>query len=392
MLVYLAACGMGLGHAGRMLAVARRLAASGVEVVFSSYDRAADMIERAGYPCLRTRPVSYEVDEWGDVDVKRTVAKGPANLYRFARQVGDELYFIGVLGPNAVVADSRLSTLIAAKVWGVPALLVLSQLKVIVPVKQPTSRKLEAKGWAEEGLYRLLGRLWALADEILVPDFPPPYTVAKANLLEAEPPPKVRFVGPALQAWPDELPPREEAREELGVDGRLVVASFTGVGGEGRALMEEFLRALAECELPEDATVIVSRGVPSGSTQPERVGRGVYVCDWLPRRHLYVRAADALVTHGGHTSVMEAMVFGVPAVHFVRKTHTERLGNALSAEALGVARACLAEDGAGSLCSALAWALSDEAWSAAQKLSRELQRFRGDAAIAAAALARARYA
>jgi hypothetical protein len=79
-------------------------------------------------------------------------------------------------------------------------------------------------------------------------------------------------------------------------------------------------------------------------------------------------------------------------VHYVRKTHTERLGNALSAEALGVARACLAEDGAGSLCSALAWALSDEAWSAAQKLSRELQRFRGDAAIAAAALARARYA
>ncbi len=390
MLIYLAPCGMGLGHAGRMLAVARRLEASGAEVVFSSYDKAADMVERAGYPCLRTRPVSYEVDEWGDVDVKRTVAKGPANLYRFARQVGDELYFTGVLEPNAVVSDSRLSTLIAAKARGIPTLLVLSQLKVIIPVKQPTSRKLEAKGWAEEGLYRLLGRLWLLADEILVPDFPPPYTVAKANLLEAEPPPKVKFVGPALQAWPDEMPSREEAREELGVDGRLVVASFTGVGNEGKALLEEFLERLAECTIPDDVTVLVSRGVPSGTPQPEKVGKGVYVCDWLPHRHLYVRAADALVTHGGHTSVMEAMVFGVPAVHVVRKTHTERLGNSLSAEALGVARTFLVEEGSESLCSALSWSLSDEAWSAAQKLSRELLRFRGDAAIASAALARAR--
>ncbi len=389
-MIYLAACGMGLGHASRMLAVARRLVAGGAEVVFSSYDRAADMIERSGYPCLRTRPVGYEVDEWGDVDVKRTVAKGPANLYRFARQVGDELYFIGVLEPNAVVSDSRLSTLLAAKAWGAPAILVLSQLKVVIPVKRPSSRKLEAKGWAEEGLYRLLRRLWLLADEILVPDFPPPYTVAKANLLETEPPPKVKFVGPALQAWPDELPPREEVREELGVGGRLVVASFTGVGNEGRALMEEFLAALAGCELPDDVTVLVSKGVPSGSPKPERVGKGVYVCDWLPYRHLYVRAADALVTHGGHTSVMEAMVFGVPAVHFARKTHTERLGNALSAEALGMAKACLAEEGAEGLCAALAWALSDEAWSAAQRLSRELQRFRGDVAIASAALARAR--
>lgn len=390
MLAYLAACGMGLGHAGRMLAVAKRLVAGGAEVVFSSYGKAADMIEQSGFPCLRTRPVSYEVDEWGDVDVRRTVAKGPANLYRFTRQIGDELYFTGVLEPDVVVSDSRLSTLVAAKARGIPTLLVLSQLKVIIPVKQPTSRKLEAKGWAEEGLYRLLGRLWMLADEILIPDFPPPYTVAKASLLEAEPPPKVRFVGPALQAWPDEMPPREEVREELGVKGRLVVASFTGVGGEGKALLEEFLGRLVECAIPDDVTVLVSRGEPSGSPQLEKVGKGVYVCDWLPRRYLYVRAADALVTHGGHTSVMEAMVFGVPAVHVVRKTHTERLGNSLSAESLGVAKTFIVEEDSANLCSALAWSLSDEAWDTAQKLSRELLRFRGDAAIASAALARAR--
>lgn len=385
-MAYLAPCGMGLGHAGRMLAVARRLANAGVEVVFSSYGRAVDMVERCGLPCLRTRLISYEVDGEGDVDVRGTVAKSPVNIYRFARQVGDELYYMGVLKPVVVVSDSRLSTLLAAKVYGIPSILVLSQLKVIIPVKAPSSQKLKVKRLAEEGLYRLLERLWRLADEILIPDFPPPYTIARANMVEGPLPPKVRFIGPTIPAWPDELPLREEVREALGVRGRLVVASFTGVGGEGRALMEEFLRELAECELPSDVTVIVSRGIPLSSTALERVRRGVYVCDWLPNRHLYVRAADALVTHGGHTSVMEAVVFGVPAVHVVRRTHTERLGISMTTEALGVARTHVVEEGR-DLYAALQWALSDEAREAAQRLAREVSGLKGDVTVAERALA-----
>ncbi|MEM0458494.1 MAG: glycosyltransferase [Thermofilaceae archaeon] len=387
MLAYLAPCGMGLGHAGRMLSVARRLRQAGVDVVFSSYGRAADMIERSGYRCLRTRPVGYEVDEQGDIDVRRTIAKGPLNLYRFARQVGDELYYIGTLEPDVVVSDSRLSSLLAAKALGVPAVLVIHQLRVIIPVKKPTRVKLSAKYLAEEGLLRLLGKLWLLADEILIPDYPPPYTVARANAMVETLLPRARFVGPSPPVWPDELPPREEVRERLGVEGKLVVASFTGVSGEGRELCEAFLAELGGCDLSDEVVVIVSRGVPSGSDRLEKVGRNVYVCDWLPDRYLHVKAADALVTHGGHTMVMEAMAFGIPAVHVVRRTHTERLACSLSAEALGVAKTHIV--GEGDLCSALRWALSDEAWAAAQDLASRLSQYRGDRAIAEAALKRA---
>ncbi|MEM0225733.1 MAG: hypothetical protein QXF46_02530, partial [Thermofilaceae archaeon] len=252
MLAYLAPCGMGLGHAGRMLSVARRLRQAGVDVVFSSYGRAADMIERSGYRCLRTRPVGYEVDEQGDIDVRRTIAKGPLNLYRFARQVGDELYYIGTLEPDVVVSDSRLSSLLAAKALGVPAVLVIHQLRVIIPVKKPTRVKLSAKYLAEEGLLRLLGKLWLLADEILIPDYPPPYTVARANAMVETLLPRARFVGPSPPVWPDELPPREEVRERLGVEGKLVVASFTGVSGEGRELCEAFLAELGGCDLSDE--------------------------------------------------------------------------------------------------------------------------------------------
>lgn len=386
MLAYLAACGMGLGHASRMLAVAKRLIDLGVKVVFSSYDKAADMIERSGYPCLRTRSVSYEVDEEGDVDVRRTLAKGPLNLYHFTRQLGDELYFTGTLEPHIVISDSRLSTLLAAKIQGMPALLVLSQLKVIIPVKQPSEEKLEAKGLVEEGLYKLLGRFWLLADEIMVPDFPPPYTVAKANLIDKPLPPRTRFVGPSIPVWPDEMPPRDEVREELGVKGKMVLASFTGVGREGKVLADVFLEEVSKRSLSDDVSIIVSRGSPAGSSQLEEVSKGVFVCDWIEERYLYMRAADAIVSHGGHTSVMEAMVFGLPALHLVRRTHTERLGNSRSAESLGVARTYVVGEDNEDLVSLLKWVLSDEAWNTAQELSKELVRFKGDREIALTAL------
>ncbi len=394
MLAYLAACGMGLGHAGRMLSVAKRLKSCGVEVVFSSYGRAVEMIRANGYPCLKTREVSYEVDEHGDVDVRRTVAKGPANLYRFARQVGDELYYIGTLAPDVVLSDSRLSTLIAAKARMVPVVLVLSQLRVVIPVKRPTSGKVKAKGLAEEALYRLLGRCWYTADAVMIPDYPPPYTIAKANILaEGEKlPPRVRFVGPVLPAWPEELPPKEEAKKRLGIRGRLVVASFTGVGDEGRALLEYFIGEVKGCTIPSDVRIIISRGNPSGSPALEKLGRGVYVCDWLPERTMYVKAADALVTHGGHTTVMEAIAFGLPAVHLVKKTHTERLGNSLSAEALGVARTHVVDEDAGTLCEKILWALSDEAQEAASRLSNELIRYKGDYEVVREALKLANHA
>lgn len=392
MLAYLAACGMGLGHAARMLAVARRLRAAGAEVVFSTYGRAVKAVECSGYRCLAVRPVSYEVDEYGDVDVRRTVAKGPANLYRFARQVGDELYFTGVLKPDVVISDSRLSTLIAAKARGIPTLLAISQLKVLIPVKRPSPRKLRAKSLAEKLAYEMLSRCWFLADEILIPDYPPPYTISKANLLDedAELPPSVEFVGPMLPAWPDELPPREELREELGVEGRLVVASFTGLSAEGRAVLDGFLSALEGCDLPEDVEIVVSRGVPSSSPREERPGGRVRVYDWLPHKPLYTKAADALVTHGGHTSVLEAIAFGVPAIHVVQPTHTERLGNASSAERMGVARTYVLGSGSGALCEALRWALSEEASERARGLASMLKEYRGDEAAARKALAAAR--
>jgi len=81
---------------------------------FSTYGEAVKLIEKNNFRYLRERPVEYEQNEYGEVDVRLTLTKVSRNFYSFIRQVGDELYFQGTLKPDPVVSDSRLSSLLAA--------------------------------------------------------------------------------------------------------------------------------------------------------------------------------------------------------------------------------------------------------------------------------------
>ncbi len=394
-LIYLAPCGMGLGHVHRLIYVARRLLSRrNVEVVFSTYGEATLVVEREGFRCLRERPVSYEQDEHGEVDVRLTLAKGPRNLYNFIRQIGDELYFQGILKPDVVVSDSRLSSLVAAKVYGTPSILVINQLKVVIPVKKPTRVKVKAKGLAERVLYKLLETGWSSADAILVPDFPPPYTVARTAVLDVEMLDRVRFVGPVLGRWPDELPPRKEVRELLGLNGgKLVVASFTGTQAEREVLRRVFIQAVTRYRgrlAREGIYVLLSRGDIKGKAwRITRLSDYVTIVDWFMQRYALLKAADVVVTHGGHTSVLEAMVYGTPALHAVNAYHTERIANSKAAEELGVAKMIVVNDATHpeEVIEALLSVVEDKGLVVrAKALAAKLNGMRGDEGVANAVL------
>lgn len=347
LLIYYGVCGMGLGHAARAVSIARRMwelsGGDRLRIMFSSYGEAAEVLEGEGLRCLREKPVVYGQNELGEVDVRLTIAEGPKNIYNFIRQVGDELYFQGVLKPTAVISDSRASTLIAARIRGTPAFLVINQLKVVIPVKRYSRAKVRAKSLAERVLLKILRYTWSYAGMIFVPDFPPPYTIASGNIPDkGEMQDNVVFAGPILPRWPEELPPRGRIRAEMGLgDVKLVVASFTGIRSEREYLssrfIEEMKRYKEELER-ENVKVVVSLGDPERREIKETIGSNVVVRGWIEDKHYLLKAADLAVTHGGHTSVLESIVYGIPSLHIVNAGHTERIGNARSAEALGVAK------------------------------------------------------
>lgn len=81
--------------------------------------------------------------------------------------------------PDIIVSDSRLSSLITAKFFGIPSVVILNQVKLLL---SPRLREFTIARLFEKMTGEILGIMWITADKILVPDLPPPYTIASHNI------------------------------------------------------------------------------------------------------------------------------------------------------------------------------------------------------------------
>ncbi|RLE81516.1 MAG: hypothetical protein DRJ36_01270 [Thermoprotei archaeon] len=339
MLVYFAPCGMGLGHAARTLAIAGKIVEKGHTAVFSTYGDAVSFLKKQGQKVLVSYELQYEQAKDGSVDLRLTIAKGPRSLYIFARQVAAELYYTGIFEPDIVVSDSRLSSSIAALFRRIPSVLISNQLIVRIPVKRKLNRGLNfAKSLAENVLLEATMNVWRRSSLIIIPDFPPPYTISRHNIVfKEEYSDKTVLVGPLVTKMPEELPPRESLRKSLGIDDRVfVLIVVSGVRGEKEALLQLFKKVLSNISLSDDYYIIVTAGFAERVEEVEYIRDNVAIYYWLSNKFEYLKAADVLVSHGGHTTLAEGMYYGVPQIIVPSISHTERVGNARSLESLGI--------------------------------------------------------
>jgi len=375
--ILISPCGMGLGHASRMLTLGERLSQRGFKVVFSSYGDAVNYIVKHGYICFKTSTLSYKEDDEGGIAVKDTLASGIKGLKIFLKHIADEVRLIASYNPSLVISDSRLSTLVGAYVLGVPSILVANQLKVPLPVREPNKAKLLLRGVAESYFNAFLEAGWSLAERIYVPDFPPPYTISKYTLPTSSLRRKMIFAGPLLSTWPEELPPRDVLKEKLRMRGkRVVLIGISGLKGERENFLKSLARRLGQHSPLRSVVFIMSKGNPSG-TAIRKIGNAI-IYDWLPNRYEWLKACDLVITHGGHTSVIEALIYGVPAIHVPNPGHLERFFNAKSAEELGVALLATPQNLGEKVLEALE---REELSERTVALSKELAIYRGDVRI-----------
>ena len=142
MRVYFGVCGVGLGHIGRCIPVARRLIDMGDEVIFSTYSDACGYVEREKLPLCKAPPISYVVKSDGSIDFRRTTANpGIFSIFIFLNQLRAEIRFMRGFNPDIVVSDSRLSSILAARLLGIPVLTLLNVYRVTIPRETRFLRK-----------------------------------------------------------------------------------------------------------------------------------------------------------------------------------------------------------------------------------------------------------
>ena len=335
--IYFSPCGIGLGHASRNIPIARELRRRGAQIIFSTYLEGIDYTKKQGFRVVPAPPISMSNDSSGSIDLKlSSVNQGIRAFPTFMRQVNAEIRYMKAFNPDAVVSDSRLSSIFAAKLLGIPILLILNQFTPLIPRERDMFMLSKV---ADGVIMTLIGRGWGYADKILIPDFPTPNTLSIDCLRIPGPyQRKVELIGAILPKRQEEAREAREVRSELGVaeDQKLIYAGISGPRAE-RAPLLKILGPIFE-SFPDEYMVMMSMGNPNGDSSPVRKGSLVTV-SWVKEKFDLLNACDLVVSRGGHETMMQSICYGKPAVIIPVPNHPEQYGNARRAQEMGVAHA-----------------------------------------------------
>jgi len=345
--VYVAPCGIGLGHITRSVPVADELKREGAEVVFSTYLDGLDFARRSHLPTYEAVPINFKVTSDGTIDFKLTAATSGFSLgiRTFLRQVTREIRFMRGFKPDVVFSDSRASSLVAARLLRVPVALMLNQFRVEI-IKRPTGRKISLfdrffflianLGWLF--IRTALALVWGASKIILIPDLPSPYTISLGNLaIPKRYDRKVRLIGPVVDREFSSGQSATQLRSRLGFRGSrpLVYAAVSGPKIEREILARRLLDSLPGRSKHYD--IVLSRGNPVGEKKPRRI-HGIVVYDWIETQDDFVKASDVIVSRAGHGTILKSLVYGKPMILIPIPDHTEQYGNARRAVSLQVAQ------------------------------------------------------
>ncbi|MCD6513984.1 MAG: hypothetical protein J7L07_03585 [Candidatus Odinarchaeota archaeon] len=336
--IYIAACGIGLGHVSRCIAIANEIREKkpDVEIFISTYGDGIDFVKKHNYPLMVVPPMKLVESPDGSVDAKRTAIGAIKGIITFIRQVIREIRYIKRINPSIIISDTRLSTVIAAWLLRRKVYLITNQLRIIIPHrKKLTPLKKKIKRFGEIIILHVIMLLWNRSEKIFAADFPPELTISRDVLnVPQKLSKKIKFIGPILNV------PHFEEYEIAQIRSQFLknAERLIYVGLSGTRIEVESLRKKLEglfLKFPEKYLFVMSLGRPSSKYFLYRK-RNLYVYNWIPERTKLMAASDVYIGRSGQLSVAETFYLGVPAIWVPSVAHTEQITNALSSVKLGV--------------------------------------------------------
>ncbi|MFH0815636.1 MAG: glycosyltransferase [Methanobacteriota archaeon] len=329
--VYISACGIGLGHIGRVVAVADILRDNGVECIFSTYGPAYKYITAAGYEAYDSPVLMWDEYQDGSIAVTSSVAKMGLYIRKFGIHMEQERKRLSHVKPDAILVDTRYSTVFATGHYDAPHFFLSNQIRFLMPRWE--ERYLMR--WASNRITRANHHWLRRAEAIFFPDFPPPDTISRDNAAVPERLMKrLTFVGPIYRAKPEDFPERGEICRRNGFDGGLFVYAAVSGPGRTRAPIIDALKSV----LPEfDRKSLIVKGDPSDASS-EWLGSRVNVRGWTDSRFELLKACSVVVSRPGLTTLSEIARFGKACVLIPTPTQSEQEGNARAMADHGSAR------------------------------------------------------
>ena len=330
---YLAPYGVGLGHASRLLSISKHLKEDNIMIKFSSYGEAVSYIRIHGYDCVKVPPIEFAWND-GGFSVKNSIANIPLWFTNFAKQLTQETKNISSFNPNIVISDSRLSPLISSKILDVPSIVILNQIKLLL---SPRIREFKIARAFEKLNGEFFGNIWSMAEKLLIPDLPPPYTIAEHNIWNLESiKKKMHYIGFTTSKFRWDNQAINNALHSLNLDKKRPII-FIHISGPGETRLNLISTIMdASKYFRKDIQYIISEGKPKGNTIPRKISSTGWYYEWCPIRDEIFALSDLIVIRAGHEAISQAIEHGKPVVTIPIHNHGEQLGNSEKVERMKI--------------------------------------------------------
>ena len=301
-------CGEGLGHTSRCLALGKEFLAAGHEVHFGAYGYSKELVEKAGYKAHEIPSEIKLVGKAGTLDFTGSIEATLKNAHILG---GPKLLkLIRDIDPDIVISDSYYLGTLAAFTLRIPVYLIINQSNMEEFFKN-RGVPLRILGELTRKFYN---QIFEKVDKIIIPDYPLPYTVCRKNLSFT---PKIQeklfYSGPLVKE-------KYEDVEEIPLKKPHVVSLIGGFGYREPI----FRKVLETAKLDPSINYTLISGPSLDPSKLSDLPENVQLLEFIKDTYPYLRSSEAVIAPGGHSTIMEALSFGIPILSFPDKGHSEQ--------------------------------------------------------------------
>lgn len=283
---------IGLGHATRDIAIARKLAVPKDEPLFISGEGAPALIKKSGYRCLDLyRPEKFNVEN-GQLQQSFRWLMAYYSYYRKCKEIARKIISEN---PGPVVSDEDFASITMAEELG--------RRRVLITDILETHFTKGAASLVEKKMNRSMREMMERCDCVIIPDTGDD----RGNL---------KYVGPIVREASTD---RDTLRQKFNLTRRTIVVSVGGTDAGGH-LIEKTVEAFRRLKGRLDAELIVVPG-PSLNLPDSSDYRNL---GFVENLHELVYAADLVISLAGRSTIDESIAYGTPGIFIPIKGHFEQ--------------------------------------------------------------------
>jgi UDP:flavonoid glycosyltransferase YjiC (YdhE family) len=211
---------------------------------------------------------------------------------------------------------------------------ILNQIKLLL---SPRIREFRAARVFEKLNGEFFGNMWSIAEKLLIPDLPPPYTIAEHNIWNLESvKKKMHYIGFTTPKWQGDNQAIRNVINSLNLDRKKPII-FIHISGPRETRLSLISTILdASKYFRKEIQYIISEGKPNGSTIPRKLSSSGWYYEWCPVRDEIFALSDLVVIRAGHEAISHAIEHGKPVVSIPIQNHGEQLGNSEKVDSMKI--------------------------------------------------------